>query len=88
MNKHHDFIFLIREILNSSTLDELNQCSFKMVDFLKKHKLSENTTEFKKLETIVKLMKMKLKPKNKYHVEGITGKTYTISESRLILIFS
>jgi hypothetical protein len=88
MNKHHDFVFLVREILNSSTLDELNQCSVKMVDFLKKHELSENTTEFKKLETVVKLMKMKLKPKNKYHFEGITGKTYTISESRLISIFS
>jgi hypothetical protein len=88
MNKHHNFVFLVREILNSSTLDELNQCSVKMVDFLKKHELSENTTEFKKLKTVVTLMKMKLKPKNKYHVEGITGKTYTISENRLISIFS
>ena len=88
MNKHHDFVFLVREILNSSTLDELNQCGVKMVDFLKKHELSENTTEFKKLKTVVTLMKMKLKPKNKYHVEGITGKTYTISENRLISIFS
>ena len=88
MNKHHDFVFLVREILNSSTLDELNQCSVKMVNFLKKHELSENTTEFKKLKTVVTLMKMKLKPKNKYHVEGITGKTYTISENRLISIFS
>jgi hypothetical protein len=88
MNKHHDFVFLVREILNSSTLDELKQCSSKMINFLKTYELSENTTEFKKLETVVKLMKMKLKPKNKYHVEGIMGKTYTISESRLISIFS
>ena len=88
MNKHHDFVFLVREILNSSTLDELKQCSSKMINFLKTYELSENTTEFKKLETVVKLMKMKLKPKNKYHVEGITGKTYTISESRLISILS
>jgi hypothetical protein len=88
MNKHHDFVFLVREILNSSTLDELNQCSVKMVDFLKKYELSENTTEFKKLKTVVTLMKMKLKPKNKYHIEGIVGKTYTISESRFISIFS
>ena len=88
MNKHHDFVFLVREILNSSTLDELKQCSSKMINFLKTYELSENTTEFKKLETVVKLMKMKLKPKKKYRVEGINGKTYTISESRLISIFS
>ena len=25
MNKNHDFVFLVREILNSSTLDELKQ---------------------------------------------------------------
>ena len=78
MNKHHDFIFLTREILNSSTLDELNQCRSKMVHFLKKHELTENTIEFKKLKTAVTLMKMKLKPKNKYHIESIIGKRYTI----------
>lgn len=88
MNKNHNFVFLVREILNSSTLDELKQCNSKMVDFLKKYELSENTTEFKKLKTVVTLMKMKLKPKNKYHIEGIVGKTYTISESRFISIFS
>lgn len=85
MNKNHDFVFLVREILNSSTLDELKQCNSKMVDFLKKYELSENTTEFKKLKTVVTLMKMKLKPKKKYQSEG---KTYTISESKLISIFS
>ena len=65
MNKNYDFTSLIKDIVNSSSLDELRECVVKGNEFLTNYNLSENSDEFKKLTTIVKLVKMKLRPKKK-----------------------
>lgn len=88
MNKNYDFTSLIKDIVNSSSLDELRECVVKGNEFLTNYNLSENSDEFKKLTTIVKLVKMKLRSKKKHYDESIVGKSYTISESRLISLFS
>jgi hypothetical protein len=88
MNKNYDFVSLIKDIVSSSSLDELRGGVVKGNEFLIKYNLSENSDEFKKLTTVVKLVRMKLKSKKKHYDESIVGKTYTISESKLISIFS
>jgi len=88
MNKNYDFASLIKDIVSSSSLDELRGCVVKGNEFLTKYNLPEGSDEFKKLTTVVKLVRMKLKSKKKHYDESIVGKTYTISESKLISIFS
>jgi hypothetical protein len=88
MNKNYDFASLIKDIVSSSSLDELRGGVVKGNEFLIKYNLSENSDEFKKLTTVVKLVRMKLKSKKKHYDESIIGKSYTISESRLISLFS
>jgi len=56
MNKNYDFTSLIKDIVNSSSLDELRECVVKGNEFLTNYNLSENSDEFKKLTTIVKLV--------------------------------
>jgi len=88
MNKNYDFASLIKDIVNSSSLDELRGCVIKGNEFLTKYNLPEGSDEFKKLTTVVTLVRMKLKSKKKHYDESIIGKSYTISESRLISLFS
>jgi len=56
MNKNYDFTSLIKDIVNSSSLDDLRECVVKGNEFLTNYNLSENSDEFKKLTTIVKLV--------------------------------
>jgi len=88
MNKNYDFASLIKDIVSSSSLDELRVCVIKGNEFLTKYNLPEGSDEFKKLTTVVTLVRMKLKSKKKHYDESIIGKSYTISESRLISLFS
>lgn len=88
MNKNYDFASLIKDIVSSSSLDELRGCVIKGNEFLAKYNLPEGSDEFKKLTTVVTLVRMKLKSKKKHYDESIIGKSYTISESRLISLFS
>jgi hypothetical protein len=85
MDKHLEFISIVKEIVNSTTLDELRDCVIKGNEFLREYELSQESTEFKKLSNVVTLMKMKLRSKKKFHNEG---RTYTISESKLISFLS
>ena len=88
MNKNYDFASLIKDIVSSSSLDELRGGVIKGNEFLTKYNLPEGSDEFKKLTTVVTLVRMKLKSKKKHYDESIIGKSYTISESRLISLFS
>ena len=85
MDRELEFLSIVKDIVHSSDLDELRDCVVKGNEFLKKYKLSDETPEFKKLSHMVTLMKMKLKSKKKFQSEG---RTYTISESRLISFLS
>jgi hypothetical protein len=85
MDKHLEFISIVKDIVHSTTLDELKDCVVKGNEFLKEYELSQDSPEFKKLSNVVTLMKMKLKSKKKFQNEG---RTYTISESKLISFLS
>ena len=80
-----EFLSIVKDIVHSSSLDELREYVVIGNEFLKKYKLSEDTPEFKKLSNVVTLMKMKLKSKKKSFGEGMT---YKISESKLISFLS
>ena len=72
MDKNYEFIFLLKNIVNSSSLGELKGCVVKGNEFLRKYEIPETSIEFQKLRNVTMLMKLKLKSEEKSRINECT----------------
>ena len=82
MNKRLHYAELIKKLISCENRVQLSDVVKEINEFNKNYFISQNSEEFKKFETIIGLMKIKLR-----HKHGITeSKNYLISENQLKLI--
>ena len=82
MNKRLHYAELIKKLISCENRVQLSDVVKEINEFNKNYFISENSEEFKKFETVLGLMKIKLR-----HKHGITeSKNYLISENQLKLI--
>jgi hypothetical protein len=72
MDKNYEFIFLLKNIVNSSSLGELKGCVVKGNEFLREYEIPETSIEFQKLRNVTMLMKLKLKSEEKSRINECT----------------
>jgi hypothetical protein len=78
-DKKIEYSMLIKQITSCSNLLELQDIVPVVNSFLRKYKLNSSTEEFKKLETVISLMRIKLK--HNFNIEK------KVRESKLLSIF-
>jgi hypothetical protein len=82
MNKRMHYADLVKKLISCENRVQLADVVKEINEFNKKYFISQNSEEFKKFETVIGLMKIKLK-----HKHGITeSKNYIISENQLKFI--
>jgi len=82
MNKRLHYADLVKKLVSCENLMQLSDTVKEINEFNKKYFITPSSEEFKKFETIIGLMKIKLK-----HKHGITeSKNYLISEEQLKII--
>ena len=82
MNKRMHYADLIKKLVSCENRVQLVDVIKEINEFNKKYLINQNSEEFKKFETLISLMKIKLK-----HKHGITEpKNYMISENQLKFI--
>jgi hypothetical protein len=82
MNKRLHYAELIKKLLSCENRVQLSDVVKEINEFNRNYFISQNSEEFKKFETVIGLMKIKLR-----HKHGITeSKNYLISENQLKLI--
>jgi hypothetical protein len=82
MNKRMHYAELIKKLISCENRVQLSDVVKEINEFNKNYFISENSEEFKKFETLLGLMKIKLR-----HKHGITeSKNYLISENQLKFI--
>ena len=82
MNKRLQYADLVKKLVSCENLMQLSDTVKEINEFNKKYSITPNSEEFKKFETVIGLMKIKLK-----HKHGITeSKNYIISENQLKFI--
>jgi hypothetical protein len=82
MNKRMHYADLVKKLVSCENRVQLADVVKEINEFNKKYFISQNSEEFKKFETVIGLMKIKLK-----HKHGITeSKNYIISENQLKFI--
>lgn len=79
MNKL-EFFKLVKEITEASNLDELKDLVIKANNFVKENNINKGSNEFKKLVTVIDIIKFRLKKKIKS--ESTTPKTIVVSEEQ------
>jgi len=82
MNKRLHYADLVKKLVSCENLMQLSDTVKEINEFNKKYFITPSSEEFKKFETVIGLMKIKLK-----HKHGITeSKNYLISENQLKFI--
>ena len=82
MNKRLRYAELIKKLISCENRVQLSDVVKEINEFNKNYFIAQNSEEFKKFETVIGLMKIKLR-----HKHGITeSKNYLISENQLKLI--
>ena len=82
MNKRLHYAELIKKLISCENRVQLSDVVKEINEFNKNYFIAQNSEEFKKFETVIGLMKIKLR-----HKHGITEtKNYLISENQLKLI--
>jgi len=82
MNKRMHYAELIKKLISCENRVQLSDVVKEINEFNKNYFIAENSEEFKKFETLLGLMKIKLR-----HKHGITeSKNYLISENQLKFI--
>ena len=82
MNKRLHYVDLIKKLVSCENFVQLSDTVKEINEFNRKYFISPSSEEFKKFETVIGLMKIKLK-----HKHGITeSKNYLISENQLKVI--
>ncbi len=82
MNKRLHYADLVKKLVSCENLMQLSDTVKEINEFNKKYFITPSSEEFKKFETVIGLMKIKLK-----HKHGITeSKNYIISENQLKFI--
>jgi hypothetical protein len=82
MNKRLHYADLVKKLVSCENLMQLSDTVKEINEFNKKYFITPSSEEFKKFETVIALMKIKLK-----HKHGITeSKNYIISENQLKFI--
>lgn len=82
MNKRMHYADLIKKLISCENRVQLSDVVKEINEFNKNYFIAENSEEFKKFETLLGLMKIKLR-----HKHGITeSKNYLISENQLKFI--
>ena len=82
MNKRTHYAELIKKLLSCENRVQLADVVKEINEFNKNYFITQNSEEFKKFETVIGLMKIKLR-----HKHGITeSKNYIISENQLKFI--
>lgn len=82
MNKRLHYAELIKKLISCENRVQLSDVVKEINEFNKKYFITPSSEEFKKFETVIGLMKIKLK-----HKHGITeSKNYIISENQLKFI--
>jgi hypothetical protein len=82
MNKRLHYAELVKKLVSCENLMQLSDTVKEINEFNKKFYITPSSEEFKKFETIIGLMKIKLR-----HKQGITeSKNYLISENQLKFI--
>lgn len=70
-----EYITLLNTIIDSKNREELNNNIRIANEFIRNNNLTPETTEFKKIETVVGLMKVKIKNKRKMEFESVQDET-------------
>lgn len=82
MNKRLHYADLVKKLVSCENLMQLSDTVKEINEFNKKYFITPSSEEFKKFESVIGLMKIKLK-----HKHGITeSKNYIISENQLKFI--
>jgi hypothetical protein len=82
MNKRLQYADLVKKLVSCENLMQLSDTVKEINEFNKKYSITPSSEEFKKFETVIGLMKIKLK-----HKHGITeSKNYIISENQFKFI--
>ena len=82
MDKRLHYTVLVKKLLSCENRVQLSDVVKEINEFNKKYSITQNSEEFKKFETILGLMKIKLR-----HKQGLTeSKNYIISENQFKLI--
>jgi hypothetical protein len=82
MNKRLHYAELIKKLVSCENRVQLSDVVKEINEFNKKYFIAQNSEEYKKFETVIGLMKIKLR-----HKHGITeSKNYIISENQLKFI--
>jgi len=82
MNKRLHYADLVKKLVSCENLMQLSDTVKEINEFNKKYFITPSSEEFKKFETVIGLIKIKLK-----HKHGITeSKNYIISENQLKFI--
>ena len=82
MNKRLHYADLVKKLVSCENLMQLSDTVKEINEFNKKYFITPSSEEFKKFESVIGLMKIKLK-----HKHGITeSKNYLISENQLKFI--
>jgi hypothetical protein len=82
MNKRMHYADLVKKLVSCENRVQLSDIVKEINEFNKNYFITQNSEEFKKFETVIGLMKIKLK-----HKHGITeSKNYIISENQLKFI--
>ena len=69
------YIQLLNTIIDSKDRQELNNNIRLANEFIRENNLSPDTPEFKKIDTVVGLMKVKIKNKRKMEFESVQDET-------------
>ena len=82
MNKRLQYADIVKKLVSCENRMQLSDTVKEINEFNKKYSITPSSEEFKKFETVIGLMKIKLK-----HKHGITeSKNYIISENQLKFI--
>ena len=82
MNK--EYFKLIKDITTCDNLEQLKKLVVNANQFVKENNLKKDSDEFKKLVTIVDLIKIRLKSKRRFHSESKSLKKYIVSEEQYL----
>lgn len=86
--ENKEYLKLLKDITQCSSLNELKDIVSKVNSFVKEHKLRPSSEEFQKMEKYIKVILMKLKNKEKQRTESIRSKTIVITEEQYNRLFT
>ena len=86
--KNKEYLKLLKDITQCSSLGELKDVVSEVNSFVKENNLKPSSDEFQKMEKYIKVVLMKLKSKEKHMTEDIQPRTIIITEEQYNRLFT